>query len=72
MRLEEGLLWLLRPVHLQGILQQLGDDLTGGPGRLGANRRLHFLEQDEVLALYLAEFGFQAGVLWRVEGVRVE
>ena len=65
MRLDEGLLRLLRAFDLQRILQELGDDIAGRPLLLGADWGLHLLQQDQVLALYLAELGFQAGVLQR-------
>lgn len=64
-RSDECLLRVLWALDLQGVLQQLGDDVPGGAALLGAHRRLHFLQQDQVLTLYLAQLGFQAGILQR-------
>lgn len=65
MRPDEGVLRLLRALHPQRVLQEPGDDVAGGALLLGADGGLHLLQQGQVLALYLAQLGFQAGVLQR-------
>ena len=66
MRFNERLLWMLWTLNLQSVLQQLGYDIPSRPLFFWANWGLHFLEQYQVFAFYLAELGFQARILQRM------